>query len=333
MTPPLWIGEEGPEGDVAVSTRARLARNLPDLPFPHRASAEQRRLAAQRIREAAKAEALVHLTPYRLAHCTEEERRAWVAEQRLSPQMLHPEGLEQRWALMDGRGTLSLLINEEDHLRIQAFGAGCAPEAVYACAEHVDTALQERLSFAYTNRLGYLTTSLANVGTGLRLSVLLHLPVLRERAALGQHVAAVCALGGTVRGLRGEGSSAAGALYQVSHEITYRPEQGPLFFVRCVAASASVLIQAERSAREALPETLVARWEAARLPLEQAQSWSAEEALELLSLLRLAALAGRKKPLPAPAFAEAVVRLHAEESGRAGIGRAALLRGLVRAYL
>lgn len=334
MTPPLWLSEEGPDRDVAISTRARLARNLSDFPFPHRASLEQRRAAAQRIREAAKVDELVHLKPLRLSKLSEDERDALVAVHQLSPRMLVAEGLAERWVLLEARGTLSLLVHEEDHLRIQAFGAGCAPEPVYSQAARAEVALQKGLTFAHDRRLGFLTASLANVGSGLRLSVLLHLPALHWHADLERHFAAVCALGGTVRGLRGEGSQAAGSLYQVSHEITYRPEQGPLFFVRCVAAATSVLIQAEREAREALP--LSRPWslrqalEATRTEIDSVEALQAERALELLSQLRLFGLIGLTTPLSALRFAQSVLALNAEEGLRADLGRVSLLRRFAR---
>lgn len=334
MTTPLWLCEEGPDQDVAVSTRARLARNLPDFPFPHRASLEQRRMAAQRIREAAKVSELIHLKPERLSKLSEQERTALVAAHLLSPKMVSTAGLEERWILRDSRGALSLLIHEEDHLRIQAFGAGCSPEQVYDIALGADNALQKGLTFASDKRLGYLTASLANVGTGLRLSVLLHLPALQWQADLERHFAAVCALGGTVRGLRGEGSQAPGALFQVSHEITYRPEQAPLFFVRCVAAATSVLIQAEREARTTLTLShslsLTQALEATRSTIEDAGSLGTEAALELLSRLRLFGLTGLKVPLSPRRFAEAVVTLQSQEGVRADLGRVGLLRRLVR---
>lgn len=335
MTPAPWLSEDGPDRDVALSTRARLARNLPDFPFPHRANQDQRRLVAQRIRQAAKVAELSHLEPYNLWPLGSEKvdrKREWlrkqVAAQRISPRMM--DLLPERWALLDRTGALSLLINEEDHLRIQAFGAGCAPDAVYATAAQAEAALRKGLTFAQEPHLGFLTTSLANVGTGLRLSVLLHLPLLRLMGKLPPLFQAVVDLGGTVRGVRGEGSANHGALYQVSHEATYRPELNPLIFVRSVAGAAAILIDAERAERTRLTQDLTEAQTQTQAAILSAEAQEAGEALELLSALRLYGFVGLAPRVPNAAFAKAVVQLQASEGNRAGYERANLLRRLQR---
>lgn len=328
VTPAPWLSEDGPDRDVAISTRARLARNLPDFPFPHRATQDERRLVAQRIRQAAKVPELSNLEPRALWKLTPDELRALVAVQRISPRMA--DRVTERWALLDRTGALSLLINEEDHLRVQAFGAGCAPEAVHTQADQAALALEKGLTFAHEPRMGYLTASLANVGTGLRLSVLLHLPALRHLNRLEELFGAVVKLEGIVRGLGGEGSTNLGALYQVSHEATYRPQLNPRIFVHRVAACASVLIEAEREARLQLPLDLAEAQAHTQEAILHAESHEAAAALEHLSALRLYGFVGLATPLPNAAFAKAVVQLQASEGNRAGYERANILRRLQR---
>nr|WP_309691613.1 hypothetical protein [Armatimonas sp.] len=326
-----WLEQEGAEREIAVSTRARLARNLAEFPFPHRASVAQRKRVAQIVREAAKIGDLTLLKPCELEKLSESERQALVAGQSISPKMA--DGKPGRWALLAKDGALSVLVNEEDHLRLQALTPGCEPQRVYERVSMMEQLLARGLEFAQDDRLGFLTASLANVGTGLRLSVLLHLPALTWLEELDTKIEAVCALGGTVRGIHGEGSPRSGALYQVSHEITYRPENDPLIFVWSVQGAAQVLIAAEKAARERLPRiqpwTLRQTWERSHERISTAEALGESEALELLSHRRLAGLLGLTDALEPVAFAGAILALGQGDSLRSQIARPALLRQLL----
>ena len=306
-----WLGQEGAEREIAVSTRARLARNLAEFVFPQRATLTERQRVAQLVREAAKIGELTRLKPYELEKLDKSERQALVATQRISPTMA--DGEPGRWALLSADGAFSILVNEEDHLRLQALAPGCEPLRVFERVSTAERLLARGLEFATDDRLGFLTTSLANVGTGLRLSVLLHLPGLTLLKELEPQLEAVRALGGTVRGLHGEGSAPTGALYQVSHEITYRPENDPMLFVRSVQAATQVLIAAEKSARERLPQrqpySLRQTWEQTAERIHQSDSLDELAALELLANRRLAGLLGLTDPLEPCAFAETLLAL------------------------
>ncbi|MBB6051019.1 hypothetical protein [Armatimonas rosea] len=325
-----WLEESGAEREIAVSTRARLARNLAAFPFPHKATPTERKRVAQLVREAAKIGDLTLLHPVELAKLTESQRQELVANQRISPKLA--EGTPGQWALLATDGALSILVNEEDHLRLQALASGCQPERVYHQVSTVERLLARGLDFAHDERFGFLTASLANVGTGMRLSVLLHLPALTWLNELEPKLAAVSALGGTVRGLHGEGTQSTGALYQVSHERTYRPESDPLNLVRSVQGAAEVLIAAETDARSRLPRikpwTLQQTWERTTERISTAEQLPSEEALELLSYRRLAGLLGLTDPLEPTDFAEALLSVGQGESVRQQLTRAALLRNL-----
>jgi protein arginine kinase len=324
------LAESGAAREIAISTRARLARNLAAFPFPHRATIVQRKRVAQLVREAAKIGDLTQLRPVDLAKLSESKRLELVATQRISPQMA--KGTLGQWALLATDGSLSILINEEDHLRLQALAPGCEPERVYQEVNAMERLLARGLEFAQDERFGFLTTSLANVGTGLRLSVLLHLPALTWLKELAPQFEAVYALGGTVRGLHGEGTESTGALYQVSHERTYRPESDPLNLVRSVQGAAEVLIAAETDARirlpQVLPYSLRTHWERATERITTAEQLPTTEALELLSYRRLAGLLGLSDPLGALDFAEALLTVGQGDSVRQQLTRASLLRNL-----
>lgn len=326
-----WLEQEGAEREIAVSTRARLARNLALFPFPHRATDAERQRVAQLVREAAKIGELVRLKPVELADLDENDRLALVAAQRISPLMA--DGATGRWALLSDDGAFSILVNEEDHIRLQALTSGCEPQCVFERVSTAERLLARGLELAHDDRLGFLTSSLANVGTGLRLSVLLHLPALALLKELEPQMEAIRALGGTVRGLHGEGSAPTGALYQVSHEVTYRPENDPMLFVRSVQGAAQVLIAAEQSARERLPQrqpwSLRQTWETTYARIQGAEALELQEAVELLSNRRLAGLLALTEPLSAHHFANALLEISQSSTPRHNISRASTLRLLL----
>lgn len=327
-----WLGASGSEREIAISTRARLARNLSGFPFPHRASVAQKKRIAQLVREAAKIGELTFLRPREIAKIPERELKELIATQRLSPQIAQAE--PGQWALLAEDGSASIFVNEEDHLRLQALGPGCEPERVYQQVATMERLLARGLDLAWDERFGFLTTSLANVGTGLRLSVLLHLPALEWLGELPEKFAAVEQLGGTIRGFHGEGTATTGAFFQVSHEQTYRPDSDPLNLVRSVQGAAEVLVTAETEARERLPRikpwTLQQTWERTTERITTAEQLPTDEALELLSHCRLAGLLGLTEPLEPTQFAATLLEIGQGESVRQQLTRASLLRGLRR---
>jgi protein arginine kinase len=315
---PAWAtaSEAAPDGDVVLSSRARLARNLSGFPFPGRASERDLRRVAQEVRRAALADterlgdlAVVAVAPLSARDCAD-----LVDARRISPELA--EGGANRYALLDDEGTLSLFINEEDHVRIQALAAGNAPLAALRSAEDADARLARRLHYARDPRWGFLTTALSNVGTGLRLSVLAHLPALAFLGRLAETLRAAECLGISVRGAHGERSQAVGDLYQVSNAVTYGLTT--VHIAGRVRPVVDYLVAAERAARQEVAElhaavaTQAARDAWARI--ERADRMDAVESLSLLSQLRLAAAAGLSplggSPAPdAPLFAELVADL------------------------
>ena len=314
---------------VVLATRARVARNLADFPFPGRANDKALRSVAQEVRRAALAdtERLADLAPVAIAPLAARDRARLVDARRISPELA--QGGAHRWALLDEAGALSIFINEEDHVRIQALVAGSAIAAALGDAFDADRRLRARLTYATDVRWGYLTTSLANVGTGLRLSVLVHLPALAFLGRLPDTLRAAHHLGISVRGAHGEHSLAAGDLYQVSNAVTFGLE--PSHIAGRVRPVANYLSEAERAARAEVRDAHAARAiEAARSAwtrIERADRLAAGETLDLLSRLRLSAgcgltpLGGHAPAPNAALFASLVADL------RTGAGLAAPLDG------
>ena len=289
-----WYQETGPEGDVVISSRVRLARNIADFPFPCKMTPEQYRQVNDQAREALLGSGdetpgdfefidMQKLTPARALSLAEKH-------------LVSPEFAQQR----DGRALLlnrdesvSIMLGEEDHIRIQTLSAGLALDDALREAWKYDDRLDEKLHFAFDENLGYLTQCPTNLGTGLRASLMLHLPALAQSGALANLAAALSKLGLTVRGTYGEGSAAKGAFFQISNQVTLGiTEQEAVDNLKGVAGQ---IITQERNTREALRK-LGARLEdqiyRSYGTLKNARLLSADEFMALTSDVRLGAALG-----------------------------------------
>jgi len=289
-----WASGEGPEADVVVSTRARLARNLAGKVFPGKASAEDLAEIAGMVRRAA-AGLESRFEEFRVLDVDElqEADREYLVDARVaSYEQVDPR--EGRLIILNSAGSIAIMVNEEDHLRIQAILSGLQPTSAWELVDEVDSALSRFLQYEYSDRYGYLTASLSNVGTGLRVSTMLHLAGLCFMGSLARTLRAAYDLGISVRGLFGEGSSGLGDFYQVSNEVTLGlPEPEIVCRVRGVA---DYLINEERRARRTIADQrrdeLAERARGAMDKLRRAKTVRAEEALALLSPVRMAASLG-----------------------------------------
>ncbi|MBC8139474.1 MAG: hypothetical protein H8F28_26650 [Fibrella sp.] len=299
---PAWAGvatatEGGPDTDVIVSTRARLARNLEGYPFPGRASETELRRVAQSVRQAAHADTgrLFDLIPVEIGSLPPRDRADLVDARRISPDLAN--GGTERYALLDTTGRISIFVNEEDHVRLQALEPGNAPQVALRDVQDVESRLACRVQWAQdTEKWGYLTASMSNTGTGLRLSVLAHLPALVFLNRLDRVFDAARQLGVSVRGAHGEHSVAAGDLFQVSNEqtlgISVENTAGR------VRSFADILVRDERTARREVAGDRTRRdraMSAARFAWERTKTsdrLSARDSLEILSSLRLCAVCG-----------------------------------------
>lgn len=316
----------GPDRDVVLSTRARLARNLAGAPFPERCDEATLRRCANAVRRAARADSdrLADLEAVNVASLTDRERAALVGGQRISSDLASAG--PERWALLDAAGVLSVLVNEEDHVRIQAVLPGCAPDAALRRADDCAVRLGHTLEYACVpERWGYLTASPSNLGTGLRVSVLVHLPALGMTGGREERLRAAHDLDTAIRGLYGEGSDSSGDLFQVSNAVAFGRSAAAL--ADRVRGVARYLVSEERAARERLrTDPRVDRaLEAARGALS-APRLTPGEALDILSAFRLAALLGRVPGPDDAAFARLVRELR-PGSDADDMRRAARLRG------
>ena len=284
-----WYQSCGPQGDVVISTRVRLARNLSDLPFPAAMNASHRTALIERMRGALKDTAWDF--QYLDMSTMPETAALSLAERHLiSPEFARREQGSGLFLSQDE--SISIMVCEEDHIRLQVMRAGMQPDEAFETAQQIDRLLDQTLHFAYDERLGYLTQCPSNLGTGMRASLLLHLPTLQQRGSLANLAGTVSKLGMTVRGLYGEGSRPSGAFYQLSNQITLGiSEQAALANLRGVAEQ---IIAQERSARQAVKGDAAfedAVWRACGV-LRTARLLSSAECLDLLSTLRVGVSVG-----------------------------------------
>ena len=315
-----WTSSRGPDGDVAVSSRVRLARNLTGFRFRTRIGPEEARQVAASLRSAIDAAPLDGDTRWipideapSLTRLLLRER--YLCSRELAPvgeSATTPEALAGRAVVFGVGEDLSIMVNEEDHLRLQALSPGFDLSRAAERVIQLDRNLEGNLDFAYDSDLGYLTGCPTNVGTGMRASVMLHLPSLGlVREELEKVIRAAQRTGLAVRGIYGEGSRAVGDFYQISNQVTLGRSEEQL--VADLGALVPSIISFERRVREKLQETrkteLEGRCDRAREALSSARSMTTDEALTALSTLRLGHLIGIGAGLDQPEFGRLVIQI------------------------
>jgi len=284
-----WLRGTGPESDVVVSTRIRLARNLADYPFTGRATPAQKSEIVSKVKEAIARVELPFKLDYHDVPAMSVLDRQFLVERQLISRELAAVLEGPRGVAFDDKESASVMVNEEDHLRLQILRSGFALDDAWTDIDKLDDALETRLAYAFHTQFGYLTACPTNVGTGLRGSVMLHLPALGLTKQIDKVFRALQKINLAVRGLHGEGSRAFGDLYQISNQVTLgKSEQKILGEIKEVILT---ILQYERQARAVLlkerkqaEQDRVAR---ALGTLGSATMITAEETMELLSVVRL----------------------------------------------
>ncbi len=284
-----WMKGTGPERDVVLGSRVRLARNLAGVPFPSIADSEQKKYVgkqAQSAMECIQGEiGNVEFVP--MAEVSPLERRLLVEKHLISPALT--QDVKNKAVILRDDEAVSVMINEEDHLRIQALFPGLAPADAYQLCSFVDDAFDQVVEYAYSPRQGYLTACPTNVGTGMRASIMLHLPALTLSNQIKRVIGAISQVGLAVRGIYGEGTEVLGNIYQLSNQITLGHTEEEI--VNHLKDVTMRVLDQERSAREQLVQR-------SRLHIEDrvyrsygilanARSMTSQEAMQRLSDLRL----------------------------------------------
>jgi len=282
------IQAEGPNNKIVMTSRVRLARNLRGFSFPGWAKKPERQKALDLMRP------VIETLP-EMAQCYSDSMDNL---QSLDKQLLVERHLISRehaarnigsGIVINDKGTICVMVNEEDHLRMQAIKSGLQLKAVFKMIDRVDTELEEQLDFAFSPRLGYLTACPTNVGTGLRASAMVHLPAMVLSEQINQVVQAANKLNLAVRGLYGEGTEALGNVFQVSNQTTLGEKE--LDVIERLNKVILQIIEHEENARCQLLEKrshlIYDQVGRAYGVLSNAHTISSKEALNLLSLMRM----------------------------------------------
>ena len=305
-----WFGAAGKSSDVAISSRIRLARNFERLPFPNRADlkqlAEAQRRAASVFSEVENA-AGMEFDVVGMDGLTPLERQVLVEKQLITENLVKQP--QYRSAYISANRSAAIMVNEEDHLRIQCMAPGLDLASPFELATKMDDVIESRLDIAFDEKMGYLTSCPTNLGTGLRATVLLHLPGLNYTRNMSNISNISQQLGLSVRGLYGEGSETVGNIFSVSNQMTLGfTEQG---LIDNLTSAVSEIIEHERRARKALMMYSRERiedavWRAYGV-LKYARSLGEGETLELISKVRLGLDLGLIHEAAAEKFAELIV--------------------------
>ncbi|HEY3964197.1 MAG TPA: protein arginine kinase [Planctomycetaceae bacterium] len=300
-----WMRGEGPDADNVISSRIRLARNLAQFPFLSRADdgvrGEIERTLHHHVVELSLGG---QLTYFDINQLEGVDRQFLVERQLISRELAESHG--SRGVCFTPRENVSLMVNEEDHLRIQVLHCGFELDGCWREISRIDDLLEERVTYAFDEELGYLTACPTNVGTGIRVSVLMHLPALVLTKEIQKVFQALQKISLAVRGLYGEGSQAMGDFYQISNQITLGNSEEQL--LRKLKDVVPNIISYERKVRQALikdsRQALHDKVSRAYGTLKSAQSISSEETMHLLSSVRMGVNLGLIDDLPIPTVNE-----------------------------
>ncbi len=287
-----WYEMTGNGHDVVISSRVRLARNLEEFPFAAKLDHETSKKVADKVTAALQAAYEKPLTYTEMAKLG-NRKHVLVEEHLISPDFCGDSPLE-RVLLTDEGGNLAVMIGEEDHVRIQAVYPGFCLDKAYETAAFADEALSKSVGIAFDESLGYLTACPTNLGTGLRASVMLHLPAMSAYGYIKSLSTLMTKIGLTVRGLYGEGSEPNGCMYQLSNQVTLGISEKDA--IEKLSSAVEQIISKERELREKMikntpGDTADKLWRSYGT-LKYARKLDSAEAARLISNVRLGAVCG-----------------------------------------
>ena len=281
-----WITQEGPQNEIVLSSRVRLARNIVNTPFPSYLSVEEAYNLLNQVETAVNKDGKRSYKLYNMSNMPVLEKQVLLEKHLISPDLAKSV---KGAALVSEDGLISIMINEEDHIRIQSILPGFQMKNAWDIGNEVDDLLEETLDYTYDEKLGYLTCCPTNVGTGMRASSMVHLPALNMIGNISKILQTVTQIGLTIRGMYGEGTEFQGNLFQISNQITLGLSEDEI--VENINAVTTQIVEKEREARNLLMNNnriqLEDRvWRALGI-LRNARVITSQEAMKLLSDVRL----------------------------------------------
>jgi protein arginine kinase len=302
-----WLRGTGPESDIVMCSRIRLARNLADFPFTNRASRAERAEIESNVK-AAIAATDRQLTYIDVNALGALDRQFLVERQLISREHAGSDG--PRGVAVGPQENVSIMVNEEDHLRIQVMHSGLSLPEVWERINALDDHLEERITYAFNPQLGYLTACPTNVGTGIRVGVMLHLPALVQTKQIDKVFRALHKINLAVRGLYGEGTQAFGDFYQISNQQTLGKSEQEL--IKDLSGVVPQIITYERTARQALlnerRQHLHDQVSRAYGILKTAHTITSDETMHLLSSVRMGINLGLVDDLEIPTVNELFIQ-------------------------
>jgi protein arginine kinase len=283
-----WLKGTGPNSDIVISSRIRLARNLNKIPFPHYMNKKQSQEVFDAIMElVGKVDYLKKAFMFKLADLDSIDKQFLIERHLMSYE--HAQKADSKAVLIDPEEIISIMINEEDHIRIQVMQSGFNLFEAWNVIDKIDDCFSGGLPYAFFSDLGYLTACPTNTGTGMRGSVMLHLPALVMTHQINRVLAAIAKLSFTTRGLYGEGTQASGNFFQISNQVSLGHSEYEI--LESLNGLIRQVIEQENQARDSLLshnrpmlEDKISRSFAL---LKSARIITSQETIELLSLVRL----------------------------------------------
>lgn len=285
-----WYLGTGAQNDVVISTSIHLARNLKQFPFPASLSMQDKLKVNSVIKNATDELKAYSFNYYEMKTLSQAEVVSLAERHLVSPEFASSR--DGRALLLTEDEAVSVMLNEEDHIRLQVMYAGFALDEAYRTADKIDTQLSDKLQFAFDDRLGYLTQDPTALGTGMKASVVLHLPALVSSSQITKLITTVSKLGLSLRGSYGEGAAAKGDLFRLSNTITLGiSEKAAIENLKSIALQ---IAAQERVAREEIFKAPVTEDRIFRAygVLKYARMIDTSEFMELISLVRLGAVKG-----------------------------------------
>ncbi len=283
-----WLKGTGPNSDIVISSRIRLARNIDKIPFPHWANKKQSRQALDLVESViGKIDSLKGATTFELGEMDVVDKQFLIERHLMSYEQA--QKTDSKAVVIDDEEVISLMLNEEDHIRAQVMQSGFNLYEAWEIINKIDDAISRELPFAFHAEWGYLTACPTNAGTGMRGSVMLHLPALVMTHQINQVLAAISKLSFTTRGLYGEGTQASGNFFQVSNQISLGHSEHEI--IDNINGLIRQIIEQETQSREVLLSSNRSQLEDKISRsfgiLKSARIISSQETAELLSLVRL----------------------------------------------
>ncbi len=286
-----WYIGVGEQSDIVVSTRIRLARNVAEYPFPNKLNTKSRIELNNIIKDAIEKDNKYNLRFVEMKTLARFEAASMAERHIISPEFASDDN--GRAFMISPEEDICIMLNEEDHIRLQVMKSGFALDEAYRVADEIDDEIGEKLPYAFDERIGYLTQCPTNLGTGMRASVMLHLPALTMNGQIHKLINTISKLGLTFRGAFGEGTKAVGDMYQLSNQITLGISEE--FAIKNLKSITLQLCAQERAAREEILKSIDtddAIFRAYGI-LKWARLLSTKELMENLSLVRLGSVAGK----------------------------------------